>query len=152
MNLFQHKIYKRLGVGLGVILMVVGCLTAWLAADSTSDYEALRLFTEALDEISQKAVTETNDREIFEGSLRGMMNSLDPDSSYLTPKEFLRYQKGDQGSEAEAGMELVFKDNLLTAVSVLDGGPADRAGLKAGDHTSPPRRGYAIFGVRPARP
>jgi carboxyl-terminal processing protease len=134
LNLFQHKIYKRLGVGLGVILIVVGCLTAWLAADSTSDYEALRLFTEALDEISQKAVTETNDREIFEGSLRGMMNSLDPDSSYLTPKEFLRYQKGDQGSEAEAGMELVFKDNLLTAVSVLDGGPADRAGLKAGDH------------------
>lgn len=134
MKFFQHGIYKKLGLGIGASLIVVGCLTAWLAADSTSDYEALRLFTEALDEISQKAVTEVNDREVFEGSLRGMMNSLDPDSSYLTPQEFARYQKGDQGSEAEAGMELVFKDNLLTAVSVLDGGPADRAGLKAGDH------------------
>lgn len=134
MKFFQHGIYKKLGLGIGASLIVVGCLTAWLAADSTSDYEALRLFTEALDEISQKAVTEINDREVFEGSLRGMMNSLDPDSSYLTPQEFARYQKGDQGSEAEAGMELVFKDNLLTAVSVLDGGPADRAGLKAGDH------------------
>ncbi|MEJ2091407.1 MAG: S41 family peptidase [Syntrophobacterales bacterium] len=126
--------YKKLALGIGTILIVVGCLTAWLAADSTSDYEALRLFTEALDEISQKAVAQTNDKEIFEGSLRGLMNSLDPDSSYLSPQEFARYQKGDQGSEAEAGMELVFKDNLLTAVSVLDGGPADKAGLKAGDH------------------
>jgi len=134
LKFFQRGIYKKLGLGIGAILIVVGCLTAWLAADSTSDYEALRLFTEALDEISQKAVTETNDREIFEGSLRGIMNSLDPDSSYLTPQEFARYQKGDQKSEAEAGMELVFKDNLLTAVSVLDGGPGDRAGLKAGDH------------------
>jgi carboxyl-terminal processing protease len=134
LKFLQHGIYKKLGLGIGASLIVVGCLTAWLAADSTSDYEALRLFTEALDEISQKAVTEVNDREVFEGSLRGMMNSLDPDSSYLTPQEFARYQKGDQNSEAEAGMELVFKDNLLTAVSVLDGGPADRAGLKAGDH------------------
>jgi carboxyl-terminal processing protease len=131
---FQQRGFKPLGLGIGVILIVVGCLTAWLAAESSSDYEALRLYTEALDEISQKAVTQVKDREIFEGSLRGLMNSLDPDSSYLNAGEFARYQKGDQSSEAEAGMELVFKDNLLTAVSVLDGGPADRAGLKAGDH------------------
>lgn len=134
MNFFQNSSCKRIGLGLGAILFVMGCLTALLWAASSSDYEALRLYTEALEEISQKAVTEVKDREIFEGSLRGIMNSLDPDSSYLNAEEFARYQKGDQSPEAEAGMELVFKDNLLTAVSVLDGGPADRAGLKAGDH------------------
>jgi carboxyl-terminal processing protease len=134
LRFFQKVGFKRLGLGLGAILLVMGCLTALLFAESTSDYEALRLYTEALDEISQKAVSPVKEREIFEGSLRGIMNSLDPDSSYLNAKEFLRYQKGDQRPEAEAGMELVFKDNLLTAVSVLDGGPADRAGLKAGDH------------------
>lgn len=132
---FLHNIsLKRFGLGLGAILLIVGCLTALLAAESTSDYEALRLYTEALDEISQKAVTQVKDREIFEGSLRGIMNSLDPDSSYLNAEEFTRYQNGNRRPEAEAGMEMVFKDNLLTAVSVLDGGPADRAGLKAGDH------------------
>lgn len=134
LRFFHKRGFKQLGLGIGAILIVLGCLTVLLAAESTSDYEALRLYTEALEEISQKAVTEVKDREIFEGSLRGIMNSLDPDSSYLNAKEFARYQKGDQSPEAEAGMELVFKDNLLTAVSVLDGGPADRAGLKAGDH------------------
>ncbi|MGQ9689173.1 MAG: S41 family peptidase, partial [Desulfobaccales bacterium] len=49
-------------------------------------------------------------------------------------EEFAAYQKGAQSPLAEAGIELVFKDHLLTAVSVLDGGPADQAGLKAGDH------------------
>ena len=134
MRFFQDGGYKRLGLGLVALLILLGCLTAWLFAESTSDYEALRLFTEALDEISQKAVTQVNDREIFQGSLRGMMNSLDPDSSYLTAEEFIRYQKGNQWPEAEAGIELVVKDHLLTAVSVLDEGPADRAGMKAGDH------------------
>ena len=134
MKYFKNLSYKKFGLGLGAVLLVLGCLSALLCAESTSDYEALRLYTEALDEISQKAVTQVKDREIFEGSLRGIMNSLDPDSSYLNAEEFARYQKGDKYPEAEAGMELVFKDNLLTAVSVLDGGPADRSGLKAGDH------------------
>jgi carboxyl-terminal processing protease len=134
LRFYKNIGFKRIGLGLGAILLVVGCLTALLAAESTSDYDALRLYTEALDEISQKAVFPVKDKELFEGSLRGIMNSLDPDSSYLNAEEFARYQKGNQSPEAEAGMELVFKDNLLTAVSVLDGGPADRAGLKAGDH------------------
>jgi carboxyl-terminal processing protease len=79
-------------------------------------------------------VFQKNDVELYHGALRGMMSSLDPDSSYLSAEEFANYQKGQQGPGAEAGMELVFKEHLLTAVSVLDGGPADRAGLKAGDH------------------
>ena len=54
MSFFQNGSYKRLGLGIGTILVLVGCLTAWLFAEPTSDYEALRLFTEALDEISQK--------------------------------------------------------------------------------------------------
>jgi carboxyl-terminal processing protease len=115
-------------------LFSVFCLTALAWADSTSsDYESLRLLTEALNEISTKAVFQKNDRELFQGTLRGMMNSLDPDCSYLSAEDYARYKRGQEPA-AEAGMELVFKDHLLTAVSVLDGGPADRAGLKSGDH------------------
>lgn len=99
-----------------------------------SDYEALRLLSDAFYEISQKAVIQKSEREMFQGALRGMMNSLDPDSSYLSPEEFADYQKGMKTAAAEAGLEVVFKDHLLTAVSVLDGGPADKAGLKPGDH------------------
>lgn len=129
-----QKLSKRLGQGILAILLVAGSLTALVVADTSSDYEALRLLTEALNEISTKAVFQKNDRELFQGALRGMMSSLDPDSSYLSAEEFAKYQKGQRGPIAEAGMELVFKDHILTAVSVLDGGPADRAGLKSGDH------------------
>jgi carboxyl-terminal processing protease len=99
-----------------------------------SSYEALRLLTEALHEISQKFVTPKKEGEMLDGALRGMVNSLDPDSSFLTPEEYADYQKGARGYAAEAGLELVFKDHVLTAVSVLDDGPAARAGMKAGDH------------------
>jgi carboxyl-terminal processing protease len=130
----QKGIGKRLGQGILVILCAVFCLTPLALADTTtSDYEALRLLSEALNEISTKAVFQKNDKELFQGTLRGMMNSLDPDCSYLSAQDYANYQKGHEPA-AEAGMELVFKDHLLTAVSVLDGGPADRAGLKAGDH------------------
>jgi carboxyl-terminal processing protease len=117
-----------------VILIAGGCLTPLVWADTSSDYESLRLLTEALNEISSKAVFQKDDVQLFHGALRGMMDSLDPDSSYLSAEEYARYEKGRLAPGAEAGMELVFKDHLLTAVSVLDGGPADRAGVKAGDH------------------
>jgi carboxyl-terminal processing protease len=130
----QKGFGKRLGQGVLVILCAMLCLTPLVLADTTSsDYEALRLLTEALNEISTKAVFQKNDKALFQGALRGMMNSLDPDCSYLSAEDYAKYQKG-QEPPAEAGMELVFRDHILTAVSVLDGGPADRAGLKAGDH------------------
>jgi carboxyl-terminal processing protease len=108
-------------------------LPAW-AASPTSNYDALRLYTEALFEVSQKYVWPKNEEDLMYGSLRGMMNSLDPDSSFLTAKEYKTYLQGVKRSPAEAGMDLIIKDGLLTAVSVIDGGPAARAGLKPDDH------------------
>jgi carboxyl-terminal processing protease len=119
-----------------VILVLAGlaAFAATLWAAPPENYEALRLATEAFYEISQKYVTPKSDAEMLEGALRGMMNSLDPDSSYLTPAEYQEFQKGTLGPAAEAGMELVFKENLLTVVSVLDDGPASKAGIRPGDH------------------
>ena len=73
-------------------------------------------------------------RTLIYGSLRGMMNSLDPDSSFLTAKEYQDYLQGDKAAPAEAGVDLIVKDGLLTVASVIDDGPAARAGLKPGDH------------------
>lgn len=97
-------------------------------------YDSLRLFTEALFEISQKYVAPKGEEEMIYGSLRGMMNSLDPDSSFLTPQEYHNFLQGQKGPGAEAGLDLVVKDNLLTVVSVIDGGPAAKVGLQPGDH------------------
>jgi len=123
---------------LGLILVALGLaayflLPAW-AAPPASNYDSLRLYTEALFEVSQKYVWPKNEEDLMYGSLRGMMNSLDPDSSFLTAKEYQNYLQGVQRAPAEAGMDLIVKDGLLTAVSVIDGGPAARAGLKPDDH------------------
>ena len=123
---------------IGLILLALGLaayflLPAW-AAPPASNYDALRLYTEALFEVSQKFVYPKNEEDMIYGSLRGMMNSLDPDSSFLTAKEYQSYLQGEQRAPAEAGMDLVVKDGLLTAVSVIDGGPAVRAGMKPDDH------------------
>jgi carboxyl-terminal processing protease len=117
-----------------ILALVSLAAASLLLAAPAENYEALRLASEAFYEISQKYVAPKSEGEMLEGALRGMMNSLDPDSSYLTPAEYQEYQKGTLGPSAEAGMELVFKDHLLTVVSVLDGGPAYRAGLRPGDH------------------
>ena len=108
-------------------------LPAW-GAPPASNYDSLRLYTEALFEVSQKYVWPKNEEDLIYGSLRGMMNSLDPDSSFLTAKEYQNYLQGVKSAPAEAGMDLIVKDGLLTAVSVIDGGPAARAGLKPDDH------------------
>jgi len=116
-----------------VLVLAAGLTRPGLSAQSQS-YDSLRLFTEALFEISQKYVHPKTEEEMIYGSLRGMMNSLDPDSSFLTPQEYQDYQNGQKTPVAEAGLDLIIKDNLLTVVSAIDGGPAAKAGLQPGDH------------------
>ena len=106
-----------------------------LEADSaTSPYDSLRLYSEALFEITQKYVDAEPDKQIIYGSIRGMMNSLDPDSAFLTPEEYKNYSLGRKQPPAEAGVDVIFKDNLLTLTAVIDGGPGAAAGLQPGDH------------------
>jgi carboxyl-terminal processing protease len=117
---------------LALALAAYFLLPAWAAP--TPSYDSLRLYTEALFEITQKYVWPKNESDLIYGSLRGMMNSLDPDSSFLTPKEYQDYLQGNKTVAAEAGLDLIIKDTLLTVVSVIDGGPAAQAGVKPGDH------------------
>jgi carboxyl-terminal processing protease len=120
-----------------VILLLVGLMTyfllpAWAASDSK--YDSLRLYSEALFEVSQKYVWPKKEEDLIYGSLRGMMNSLDPDSSFLTAKEYQQYRHGVKNAPAEAGLVLIVKKNLLMVASVIDGSPAFQAGLEPGDH------------------
>ncbi len=133
-RLWQRNPWRLVAVVLALGLAAYFLLPAW-AAPPASKYDSLRLYTEALFEVSQKYVWPKNEEDLIYGSLRGMMNSLDPDSSFLTAKEYQNYLHGEPRSPAEAGLELIVKDSLLTAVSVIEGGPAARAGMKPGDHS-----------------
>jgi carboxyl-terminal processing protease len=133
LNIREARWSRRVRYTLLIVLLLALAGGLSLPGGATP-YDSLRLYTEALYEISQKYVHPQSQEKVIYGSLRGMMNSLDPDSSFLTPQEYKKYQEHKPGQEAEAGLELIYKDGLLTAVSVLDNGPAAAAGLKPGDH------------------
>ena len=106
-----------------------------LAADAASSpYDSLRLYSEALFEITQKYVYTKSDKDIIYGSIRGLMNSLDPDSAFLTPEEYQNYRSGHNEAPAEAGVDCIIKDGLLALTAVIDGGPGATACLQPGDH------------------
>jgi len=103
-------------------------------AASPQAYAQLRLLVEALYEIDSKYVTEKKDRDLMYGAIRGMVASLDPNSSFLSPAEYQESQGGTRQAEADAGLELSVKDNSLTVIAPVEGGPAWKAGIKADDH------------------
>ncbi len=75
-----------------------------------------------------------SDKKLFYGSLEGMVNALDdPHTTFLDPQESQNFQKSMSGQFEGIGAEVSMKKDILTVVAPLDGTPADRAGLKAGD-------------------
>ena len=102
------------------------------AADE-SEYRRMRVFTEVLAEIERKYVEKKPPQELITAAIKGMVSSLDPHSSYLTPEEYKDLQVETKGSFFGVGIEITMRDGVLTVVSPIEGTPAYQAGVKAGD-------------------
>ncbi len=103
------------------------------AADVEKTFSKIKVFSEALTEIQKKYVEEKDSKELIYGAIRGMMNTLDPHSSFLTPEEFKELEIETSGIFSGIGIEITLKDGILTVVSPIEGSPADKAGLSPGD-------------------
>jgi len=124
-------------VGLGMLLVLAVSLAGRLqpvVAASPETYVQLRLLIEALYEIDDKYVTEKRERDLIYGAIRGMVSSLDAHSSFLTPTEYQESLNPTKVPEADAGLALSTRDNLLTIIAPQEGGPGWLAGLRADDH------------------
>jgi carboxyl-terminal processing protease len=102
-------------------------------AAGDADYQRMRVFTEVLGEIESKYVEKKTPEELITEALKGMVSSLDPHSAYLTPDEFRDLQIETKGSFHGVGIEITLKDGILTVVSPIEGTPAFKAGVQAGD-------------------
>jgi len=104
------------------------------AAASGQDgaYRQINVYSEVLRHIQTDYVTDPNIPAVTNGALRGLLESLDADSSYLSPEDYKAY-KADQGGKAQAGINVSKRYGYATVVSVVPGGPADKAGLVDGD-------------------
>ncbi len=96
-------------------------------------YRRMRRLTEVLEQIDRKYVEEVDKGELITHAIKGMVSSLDPHSSYLTPKEHNELKEDTKGSFSGVGIEITMKDGTLTVVAPIEGTPAYKAGMKAGD-------------------
>jgi carboxyl-terminal processing protease len=95
-------------------------------------YNQMKVYSEVLRHIQTDYVTDPNIPAVTNGALRGLLESLDADSSYLSPEDYKLYQ-ADKGGKAQAGINVSKRYGYATVVSVVPGGPADKAGLVDGD-------------------
>ncbi|MCP4683463.1 MAG: S41 family peptidase [Desulfobacterales bacterium] len=96
-------------------------------------YKNIEIFTEVLRQIEKKYVEPQDAQDLIYGGIKGMVRSLDPHSSFMTKKEHKEMMQETKGSFMGVGIEITFKDDILTVVSPIEGTPAYEAGIQAGD-------------------
>ena len=101
--------------------------------DSPSFFEGLNTFTAVFSQIKQMYVDEIDDETLFNNAIRGLIEGLDPHSSYLEPVDQSKVSESTMGKFGGLGIEIGTKGDYIEVVSPIDDTPAYRAGLKAGD-------------------
>jgi carboxyl-terminal processing protease len=109
---------------------------AALAAERERDrmnYELLKLFSDALDQIESNYVQEVDRRTLIEGAIEGMISKLDPYSDFIAPSRVETFRNSIEAEYGGIGIQVEIVEGQLVISSSLVGGPAYRAGLLAGD-------------------
>jgi carboxyl-terminal processing protease len=96
-------------------------------------YKNLEVLTEVLRQIEKNYVEPQDNQKLVQGAIKGMVQSLDPHSSFLSKEEHQDLLTETKGSFSGIGVEITVKDNVLTVVSPIEESPAYRAGIQAGD-------------------
>src|SRR3979490_2397527 len=125
-------------IGIIVVSVVIFCYAGLghVLGRATDDkaYKSLTVYGEVLRKIQQDVVDAPNMHTVTAGSLHGLLESLDPQSSYLTPREYDEYKKKLQNSATgETGLTLSKRYGYVSVLSVLPDSPGTKAGVRSGD-------------------
>lgn len=123
------------GTVAGVIAttQIAAPLLAQEAAKTENVYEQLDLFGDIFERIRAQYVEEVDSSELIEAAIDGMLTSLDPHSSYLSPKDATKMREQTRGEFGGLGIEVTQEEGFVKVVSPIDDTPADEAGIEAGD-------------------
>jgi len=119
--------------GVVVTTQVAAPLLAQEAAKNTSVYEQLDLFGDIFERIRSQYVEEVDEADLIEAAINGMLTSLDPHSSYMSPEAADDMRVQTRGEFGGLGIEVTQEDGFVKVVSPIDETPADNAGIEAGD-------------------
>lgn len=112
----------------------------------TDTFRQLELFADVLARVRGEYVVDVEDSELMEGAMNGMLQSLDPHSSYINPDQWKRMQTSTAGEYGGLGMEVTAQSGVVKVVAPIDDSPAKEAGIKAGDYITE-IDGESILGV-----
>jgi carboxyl-terminal processing protease len=119
--------------GILATTQIAGPLLAQESAKTSSVYEQLDLFGDIFERIRAQYVEEVDEAELIEAAIDGMLTSLDPHSSYLSPDDADAMRVQTRGEFGGLGIEVTQEEGFVKVVSPMDGTPADEAGIEAGD-------------------
>jgi carboxyl-terminal processing protease len=115
-----------------VVFMVIGGVLG-KSTNSDNPYRQLQVYSEVLSKIRTDYVEDPDIKSVTVGALHGMLESLDPFSSYLSPEQYAEYQKRKSNGNADLGLVLAKRFGYVGIISPIPGGPAAQAGLQGGD-------------------
>lgn len=124
-----------LGVAIGVSLSLSRGVHAEkeAARDDTLPWEDARLLAEVLERVKQDYVESIDDHALMESAIRGMVSALDPHSAFLDNEEYDEIRISTTGNYSGVGIEVTMEDGAVKVVAPIEGTPAARAGIHAGD-------------------
>jgi carboxyl-terminal processing protease len=120
-------------LGFGFVLGQVGWFGVHAGAEQDGAYQQMRVYAEVLKKIQTDYVTPPSISKVTNGALHGLLESLDADSSYLTPTEYKIYKERPAAGVGRIGVTVSKRFGYATVVNVLPDSPADQAHLTDGD-------------------
>jgi carboxyl-terminal processing protease len=116
-----------------LLFMIVGGLDGVRASSNDGAYRQLQVYSEVLSRVRSEYVEEPNIPAVTDGALHGLLESLDANSSYLSPAEYKEYKSHRTQAKGDIGAVVSKRFGYAAVVSVIPGGPADKAGLQSSD-------------------
>ena len=116
------------------ISLLIFNLTSSSVFSKNDLYEKIDLFGEVLENIKKEYVDDVDEAEVMDSAINGVLQSLDPYSAYMSPELFKEMQTDTKGEFGGLGIEIGMEAGLVKVISPIEGTPAEKAGIKAGDY------------------
>lgn len=133
----MSSVAKKVVIAVSIVILAY-VTTGYVRARTSSDdqaFRALTVYSEVLNRVQRDYVDDPNMHQVTAGALHGLVDSLDPQSGYLSPLEYTDFKEKSANNKAKAGagVTLTKRFGYIAVVSVLPDSPAQKAGLHFGD-------------------
>jgi carboxyl-terminal processing protease len=134
-DIMMHWTQKKILLTTSVIALSFIVIAAVVAAapKSANPYFRLKIFAKVLSQLERYYVEPVDKEELIYGAIHGMVRTLDPHSSFMRPEDFQILEEDTRGEFGGVGLEVGFKDDVITVITPIPGSPAEKAGIEPGD-------------------